>query len=143
MAEASPVEVFDLIVAALAGTALNQAVSHMGVMHEGSPRLDRSFAVIPATAAGFVDGRIQNTVPGARIGDRYTIELGHMLKPKAGLTAYRVALQDLKIAIVAITNGLVSELSVSDIARTIEGGGQYLVTRFSLRVFYRMSLVQS
>lgn len=119
MAEASPVEVFDLIVAALAGTALNQAVSHMGVMHEGSPRLDRSFAVIPATAAGFVDGRIQNTVPGARIGDRYTIELGHMLKPKAGLTAYRVALQDLKIAIVAITNGLVSELSVSDIARTI------------------------
>lgn len=143
MAENNPYDVFTLIVAALAGTALKQATSHMGVNHEGSPRIDRSFAVMPSNARGFVDGRIQNTVAGARIGDAYTIELGHILKPAAGLTAYNQALQDLQTAIVAITNGLVSEINVSAISRTIQGNGQYLVTSFTLQVFYRMSLVAS
>lgn len=142
MAENNPYDVFTLIVAALDGTALKQATSHMGVNHEGSPRIDRSFAVMPSNARGFVDGRIQNTVAGARIGDAYTIELGHILKP-SGLTAYNQALQDLQTAIVAITNGLVSEINVSAISRTIQGNGQYLVTSFTLQVFYRMSLVAS
>ena len=136
----TPVAAQAALVAALTAQGLTKATSHMGVAQQGSPKLDRSFAVIPLSG-GLGSGRIGTQTPGPEYVARFRVELGHMLKPKGDSgDAYTTALTDTHRALAAVTDAFSNTFTLTDVAYSKEASGQYLVTTFSVSVSFRLDL---
>jgi hypothetical protein len=85
-------------------------------------------------------------VPGLRVDQVFSIQLGHQIKPGDGQEAPSQALQDLHTAFKYLSaNGttLTTEgaIIISPASHSYDGGGAFLITTFQLRVTYELSLV--
>jgi len=137
----TPVAGYTALVTALTAQGLTKATSHMGVSHQGSPKLNRSFAVMPIAGALDGPGRRNAGPPGPQYKARYRVELGHTLKPKdAQEDAYVTALTDTHRALAGVTDAFSNAFDVSDVQHTKEASGQYLVTTFTVVVSFRLDL---
>jgi hypothetical protein len=142
MSTITPYTVHTAVVAALVAAGLSKSTSHLGVHVEGSRRLNRCFAVIPISTPGLTSpGRKQANAIGTRFEERFRIEVGHILAPKDGHDVYQEPLQDLHVAIVAITGGIVQDFSTSSVRRDLLAQGQYLTTSFDLTVRFNLNLL--
>ena len=135
------------VIARLTAASLVQARSPLGVPNASSQRISRSFSVQPGSIGpSGSPGRGKPNVAGLRVTQNFTISLGHQFKPGDGQDAPSQALQDYHTAIKYLSANNTSLTQQGAIifgaaSHTYEGGGAFLVTRFSLSVTYEMSLV--
>ena len=83
---------------------------------------------------------------GLRVDQTFKVELGHQIKPGDGQEAPSQALTDLHTAMKYISaNGTTlttqGAIIFSPAAHAYQGGGAYLITTFTLRVTYEITLV--
>lgn len=137
----TPLGALEALVTALEAQGLTKATSHMGVAHQGSPKLDRSFAVIPDGGSLTGPGKRQIGPQGVPFEARFIMELGHILKPKSDQTdAYDTALVDLHRACAAVNAAWSNNYGIGTVRHNKEAGGQYLVTTCSVTVKIRLNM---
>ena len=135
------------VIARLTAAGLVQARSPVGVPTASSQRSSRSFSVNPGSIGpSSSPGRGKPSVSGLRVTQVFNVTLGHQLKPGDGQEAPSQALQDYHRAVKYLSadnTTLTQEGAIifSSASHTYEGGGAFLLTRFSLNVSYEMSLV--
>tara|TARA_Y100001963_G_C6441833_1_gene291747 strand:- start:198 stop:458 length:261 start_codon:yes stop_codon:yes gene_type:complete len=85
-------------------------------------------------------------VAGLRVTQTFNVALGHQLKPGDGLEAPSQALQDYHAAVkyLSANNTTLTQqgaIIIGSASHTYEGGGAFLLTRFTINVTYEMTLV--
>lgn len=135
------------VIARLTAAGLVQARSPLGVMKASSQRVNRSFSVLPqGLAPSSSPGRGRPAVDGLRVDQTFKIELGHSVKPGDGQEAPSQALQDLHLAMKHISvfgTTLTTQGAIifQPATHVYQGGGAFMVTTFTLRVTYELTLV--
>lgn len=134
------------IIARLTAAGLTPARSPLGVSKASQQRINRSFSVLPRGLAPSANpGRGKPNVAGLRVEQTFRVELGHQIKPGDHQEAPSQALQDIQRAFKYISaNGTTltqqGAILFSPATHTYDGGGAFLITDFTLRVTYEMSL---
>ena len=82
---------------------------------------------------------------GLRVTARFTVQLGHELKPGAGLAAPSQALQDLHTAqryLIQPGTSLTTEgaLTFGPVTTTRQGGGSFMIQSFELGVTFVLTM---
>ena len=131
-------------IARLTAAGLAECRSPAGLLSVGAPRGNRSFAVLPA---GDRKERNRNAprADGLRVTARYTIQLGHELKPSSGLEAPSTALSDLHAAqryLAQPGTTLTTEGAVTfgPVTTTRQGGGAFMIQQFELGVTFVLTM---
>lgn len=141
MSNYTPATLSDTIAAILRDGGFREAEGHLGVATQGSKVIDRSFVLLPGPAPrGVVGGRGRPNAAGWQWEDLYRLEVAHVLKPKAGRAAYDQALKDQHTVLHLLAMHLRCPYTIDGVERITEAGGQYLVTVYSLRLTYTLSL---
>ena len=128
----------------LTDAGLIECRSPNGLLGAGAPRGHRSVACLPAGDRK-QKSREAARVDGLRVTARFTIQLGHELKPGAGLQAPAQALQDLHSAqryLIQPGTTLTTEgaLSFGPVTTTRLGGGAYMIQAFELGVTFNLDM---
>lgn len=135
------------VIARLTAAGLTEARSPLGVLKASAQRVNRSFSVLPqGLAPSSSPGRGKPTVDGLRVEQTFNVQLGHSIKPGDGQEAPSQALQDTHTAMKYISANATTlttqgAIIFSPINHSYEGGGAFLITTFSLRVTYELTLV--
>ena len=135
------------VIARLTAAGFTQVRSPLGTSRASSQRVSRSFAVLPSSLAqAGSPSRGKPDIPGLRVTQVFNVELAHQLKPGDGQEAPSQALTDLHTAWKYLSaNGTTltqqGAISIGTASQSYEGGGAFMVTRFSLSVTYNLSLV--
>jgi len=128
----------------LTAAGLIECRSPNGLLGAGAPRGHRSAACLPAGDRK-QRSREAARVDGLRVTARYTIQLGHELKPGAGLEAPSHALQDLHSAqryLIQPGTSLTTEaaLTFGPVTTTRLQGGAYMIQAFELGVTFNLDM---
>jgi hypothetical protein len=143
----TPSAALTAIIARLEAASLTKAKSPLGVVNASAPQIDRSFSVRQTSIGPAPSpGRGRPDVPGLRVAHRFTVELGHRLKPNSGQEAISQALTDLHSAWkylsqynTTLTDG--AAIEIGSTSTEYAGSGAYLVQRFPLTIVYNLTLV--
>lgn len=128
----------------LTAAGLIECRSPNGLLGAGAPRGHRSAACLPAGDRK-QRSREAARVDGLRVTARYIIQLGHELKPGAGLEAPSQALQDLHSAqryLIQPGTSLTTEgaLTFGPVTTTRLQGGAYMIQVFELGVTFNLDM---
>ena len=131
-------------IARLTAAGLVECRSPNGLLGAGAPRGHRSVACLPAGDRK-QRSREAARVDGLRVTARYTIQLGHELKPGSGLAAPEQALQDLHSAqryLIQPGTSLTNEgaLTFGPTTTTRLQGGAYMLQVFELGVTFNLDM---
>ena len=131
-------------IARLTAAGLVECRSPNGLLGAGAPRAHRSVACLPAGDRKQRSREAART-DGLRVTARYTIQLGHELKPGAGLAAPAQALQDLHSAqryLIQPGTSLTTEgaLTFGPTTTTRLQGGAYMLQVFELGVTFNLDM---
>ena len=125
----------------LTAAGLTEARSPIGVRNESSPRIDRSFAVLPKSA----DLSRQRGRDRQRARMVFAVELCHKMTPSEGQAAPSEALRDYAKAVrfllqrgTDLTAPAAIEMGAASFVYA--GGGAYMVTAFDLIVSFDFPL---
>ena len=128
----------------LTAAGLIECRSPNGLLGAGAPRGNRSVACLPA---GDRKGRSRQAprTDGLRVTARFTVQLGHELKPGLGLGAPSQALQDLHSAqryLIQPGTSLTTEgaLTFGPVTTTRLQGGAYMIQAFELGVTFNLDM---
>ena len=128
----------------LTAAGLIECRSPNGLLGAGAPRGNRSAACLPAGDRK-QRSREAARVDGLRVTARFTVQLGHELKPGAGLEAPSQALQDLHSAqryLIQPGTSLTQQeaLTFGPVTTTRLQGGAYMVQAFELSVTFNLDM---
>ncbi len=143
----TPNSALTAVIARLTASGLTQVRSPLGTDRASSQRISRSFAVKPASIRQATSpSRGRPDVAGLRVTQDFDIELCHQIKPNDGQEAPSQALTDLHtvwkhMSVIGSTLCGEGAISIGGATQSYEGGGAFMVTRFSLSVTYNLSLV--
>ena len=128
----------------LTAAGLIECRSPNGLLGAGAPRGHRSVACLPA---GDRKGRSRQAprTDGLRVTARFTVQLGHELRPGLGLGAPSQALQDLHSAqryLIQPGTSLTTEgaLTFGPVTTTRLQGGAYMIQAFELGVTFNLDM---
>jgi len=128
----------------LTAAGLIECRSPNGLLGAGAPRGNRSVACLPA---GDRKGRSRQAprTDGLRVTARFTVQLGHELRPGLGLGAPSQALQDLHSAqryLIQPGTSLTTEgaLTFGPVTTTRLQGGAYMIQAFELGVTFNLDM---
>ena len=131
-------------IARLVAAGLVECRSPNGLLGAGAPRGHRSAACLPA---GDRKGRSRQAprTDGLRVTARFTVQLGHELKPGLGLEAPSQALTDLHAAqryLIQPGTSLTQQgaLTFGPVTTTRLQGGAYMVQSFELGVTFSLDM---
>ena len=143
----TPAAALTALVARCNSAGLVEARSPLGVTKASQQRVNRSFSVLPqGLAPSSSPGRGRPAVDGLRVDQTFKVELGHQIKPGDGQEAPSQALTDLHTVMKYISaNGTTlttqGAIIFSPATHAYQGGGAYMITTFTLRVTYEITLV--
>ena len=131
-------------IARLTAAGLVECRSPNGLLGAGAPRGHRSVACLPAGDRK-QRSREAARVDGLRVTARFTVQLGHELKPGAGLEAPSQALQDLHSAqryLIQPGTSLTTEgaLTFGPVTTTRLQGGAYMTQVFELGITFNLDM---
>jgi len=131
-------------IARLVAAGLVECRSPAGLLGAGAPRGHRAVACLPAGDRK-QRSREAARADGLRVTARFTVQLGHELKPGAGLEAPSQALQDLHSAqrfLIQPGTSLTNEgaLTFGPVTTTRLQGGAYMVQAFELGVTFNLDM---
>jgi hypothetical protein len=120
---------------------LSETVSPLGVRNESAARIDRSFAVLPKSAAGFTQrGRDRH-----RLRMVYAVQLCHKVTMSKGQAAPDQSLIDYALAVrylmqpgTEVTGS--GSIEMGPAAFSYVGGGAYLMTEFDVYLSFDFPL---
>jgi len=137
----TPAKLLEELASVMVGGGFQEAVGHLGVVTEGSKTIDRSFAILPSPSlTGWIAGRGRPDAGGMLWEESFTIEIAHVLKPKAGRATYTQALKDQHTVLHLLSAHFHVAYSLGTPSREIVAGGQYMVTRIEVRPRIQLSL---
>ena len=132
------------VIARLTAASLVETRSPAGLLGAGAPRGEGAFAVLPlGDRKPKSRGRAQ--VGGLRVEARYRVQLGHQLKPGAGLAAPAAALTALHAAqryLIQPGTSLTTTgaVKLGNVNTTQLQGGAYLVQTFECSVSFELDV---
>ena len=131
-------------IARLTAAGLVECRSPAGLLGAGAPRGQRAFAVLPAGDRK-QRSRQAARADGLRVTARFTVQLGHELKPGSGLEAPSQALTDLHSAqryLIQPGTTLTTEGAVSfgAVTTTRLQGGAYMVQAFECGATFNLDM---
>ena len=127
-------------------SGMSEARSPLGVRNASSGRVVRAFSVRPGgLSLSDGGGRGRSDQAGIRVAERFSVELGHTLRPSDGQTAPSQALLDLHSVIKVLMKPgttLTTEAAVvlGGVTSEYPGSGAYFVQTISVDVVYPLSL---
>ena len=132
------------VIARLTAAGLTECRSPNGLLGAGAPRGHRAVAVLPAGDRKQRSREAART-DGLRVTARYTVQLGHELKPGAGLEAPNQALVDLHSAqryLIQPGTTLTTEgaLTFGPVTTTRQQGGAYMIQAFEVGVSFNLDM---
>ena len=132
------------VIARLTAAGLKECRSPNGLSGAGAPRGHQSFAVLPAGDRKEKSRGAART-DGLRTTARFSVELGHELKPGSGLAAAGQALTDLHTAqryLVQPGTTLTTTAAVQlgNVSARRLGGGSYMIQTFECGVTFSLDL---
>ena len=133
------------VIARLTAAGLVECRSPAGLLGAGAPRGHQAFAVLPAGDRK-QKSREKVRADGLRVAARFSVQLGHEMKPGSGLSAALPALADLHTAqkyLMQNATTLTTEGSVTlgSVATQRLQGGAYMVQTFEAVVTFNLDLV--
>lgn len=132
------------VIARLNAASLVECRAPAGLLGAGAPRGQQAFSVLPIGDRKEKSRGAART-DGLRVAARFTVQLGHELKPSLGLEAPSVGLADLHSAQryliqPATTLTTVGAVTFGAVTTTRLGGGSYMVQSFELSVSFPLDM---
>ena len=142
----TPNSALTALIARLNAASFVECVSPNGLADGGSARLDGGFYCKPL-GLKFLKGRHKSTEAGARVAMTFEVQLGHNVRPSAGVNAALQAMTDIHTALkylfqpaTALTSGAGAAIYISSVKVDYMDGGAYIIQRLNVELHFNLDL---